>query len=51
VIASGTLPSENLPMLSAYGARRGVPPWIVAILVVASLAAGFLLGHASARMH
>ncbi len=51
VIASGTLPSENLPMLSAYGARRGVAPWIVALLVVTALAAGFLLGHASARMH
>ncbi len=48
VMASGTLPSENLPMLSAP--RRGVAPWVVALLVVGALAAGFLLGLASARL-
>ncbi len=50
VVASGTLPSENLPMLSPYGARRGVAPAIVAVLVVVALASGFLLGLAAARL-
>jgi eukaryotic-like serine/threonine-protein kinase len=46
----GTLPSENLPMLAAAGARRGVPLAIVIVLVVGALAAGFLLGFAVARV-
>ncbi|MCW5837364.1 MAG: hypothetical protein KIS78_33525, partial [Labilithrix sp.] len=48
----GTLPSENLPMLSARGAggRRGVAPWAVVVLVVGALFAGFLLGLATARL-
>lgn len=51
--AHGTLPSENLPMLSAHGARRGVAPWLVFVLVVGALVAGFLLGYAFAitRVH
>jgi serine/threonine-protein kinase len=52
--AHGTLPSENLPMLSAHGAsRRGVAPWLVFVLVLGALVAGFLLGYAfaTARMH
>jgi hypothetical protein len=49
---NGTLPSENLPMLSAHGAtRRGVAVWIVVLLVFGALAAGFFLGFASARVH
>ena len=49
----GTLPSENLPMFSAQGtaSRRGVAPWLVIVLVVGALAAGFLLGFATARGH
>jgi serine/threonine protein kinase len=48
----GTLPSENLPMFSAHGlARRGVVPWLVIVLVVGALIAGFLLGYATARAH
>jgi hypothetical protein len=49
----GTLPSENLPMFSARGAgsRRGVAPWLVIVLVVGALVAGFLLGFATARGH
>ncbi|MBX3191046.1 MAG: protein kinase [Labilithrix sp.] len=52
--AHGTLPSENLPMLSAHGgARRGVAPWLVFVLVLGALVAGFLLGYAFAtsRVH
>ena len=50
--AHGTLPSENLPMFSAHGARRrGVAPWLVIVLVTAALIAGFLLGYATARAH
>lgn len=50
----GTLPSENLPMFSALGAgsasrARGVAPWLVVVLVVGALVAGFLLGYATAR--
>ena len=50
--SQGTLPSENLPMLSAHGAasRRGVAPWAVVVLVVGALFAGFLLGLATARL-
>jgi hypothetical protein len=48
----GTLPSENLPMFSAHGlSRRGVVPWLVIVLVVGALVAGFLLGYATARAH
>jgi serine/threonine-protein kinase len=51
--AHGTLPSENLPMFSAHGAsgRRGVAPWLVIVLVLGALLAGFLLGFAAARAH
>lgn len=49
--SQGTLPSENLPMLSAHGARRGVTPWLVAVLVLAALVAGFVLGFATGRGH
>jgi hypothetical protein len=45
----GTLPSKDLPVLGGPGAR-GVPAWIVALLVLAALAAGFALGWAAARM-
>jgi hypothetical protein len=51
----GTLPSENLPMFSAHGvaSRRGVAPWLVIVLVLGALVAGFLLGYAmaTARSH
>jgi serine/threonine-protein kinase len=47
----GTLPSENLPMLSAHGQRRGVAPWAVVVLVIGALLAGFLLGLATSRLH
>jgi hypothetical protein len=50
--SQGTLPSENLPMFSARGeARRGVAPWLVIVLVVGALVAGFLLGFATGRTH
>ena len=52
--SQGTLPSENLPMFSAHGTvagRRGVVPWLVIVLVVGALVAGFLLGYATARAH
>lgn len=49
--SQGTLPSENLPMFSAHGAsRRGVAAWLVVVLVVGALVAGFLLGFATARI-
>ena len=49
--AAGTLPSENLPMLAPHGARpRGVAPWVVILLVVGALVAGFVLGFATARI-
>jgi serine/threonine-protein kinase len=47
---AGTMPSEHLPMLAAGGARRGVAPWLVVVLVLGALAAGFLLGFATSRM-
>jgi serine/threonine protein kinase len=50
-MASGTLPSQNLPMFSAHGTRRGVAVWAVVILVIGALFAGFLLGLATARLH
>jgi eukaryotic-like serine/threonine-protein kinase len=48
----GTLPSENLPMLSGPGerGRRGIAPGLVVVLVLGALVAGYLLGFASARM-
>ena len=46
----GTLPSENLPMFSAQGGRRGVAPWLVVVLVLGALIAGFLLGFATAHV-
>lgn len=49
--AQGTLPSENLPMLSAPGSdRRGVAPAVVAVLVLVALAVGFGAGLAAARL-
>jgi serine/threonine-protein kinase len=50
--AHGTLPSENLPMLSAYGAhgRRGVAVWAVVVLVIGALFAGFFVGFAAGRL-
>ncbi len=45
----GTLPSRDLPILGGPGAR-GVPAWIVALLVIAALGAGFMLGWAAAHM-
>jgi eukaryotic-like serine/threonine-protein kinase len=53
--SAGTLPSENLPMFSAHGSsgtgkRRGVAVWVVVVLVVGALVAGFLLGFATAKM-
>ena len=48
----GTLPSENLPMFSAHGlSRRGIATWLVIVLVVGALIAGFLLGYATGRGH
>jgi len=48
----GTLPSENLPMFSAHGlSRRGIATWLVIVLVLGALIAGFLLGYAAARAH
>ena len=48
----GTLPSENLPMFSAHGlSRRGIATWLVVVLVLGALIAGFLLGYATARAH
>lgn len=51
VSTQGTLPSENLPMLSAPGARRrAVAPWAVVVLVVSALVVGFFLGLATSRL-
>jgi serine/threonine protein kinase len=44
----GTLPSKDLPVIA--GARRGIAPWVVAVLVVGALVAGFTLGWAVGRM-
>jgi hypothetical protein len=44
----GTLPSNGLPIIGRAG--RGVAPWVVFLLVLAALAAGFTLGWAVARM-
>ena len=51
IASQGTLPSENLPMLMAHGARRGIAAWAVVVLVLGALIAGFLLGLATARLH
>jgi len=47
-----TLPSKDLPIIGRGSGRagRGAPPWTVVVLVVAALAAGFLLGWAFGRM-
>ncbi|HEY1691384.1 MAG TPA: serine/threonine-protein kinase [Polyangiaceae bacterium] len=50
-----TLPSKDLPIIArggpiGGGARIGVPPWAVVLLVFGALFAGFLLGWAAARM-
>jgi serine/threonine-protein kinase len=47
-----TLPSKDLPMFARGALRvvRGVPAWIVVVLVVGALVAGFLLGWALGRM-
>ena len=42
----GTLPSKDLPMIGVPGVR-GVAHWLVALLVVAALGAGFMLGWAA----
>jgi hypothetical protein len=51
IASQGTLPSENLPMLSAHGARKGVPVIAVIALVFGALLAGLLLGLAVSRLH
>lgn len=52
--AQGTLPSENLPMLSAHTPAapviRGVAPWVVLVLVGCALVVGFVLGAAVMRL-
>ncbi|HEX3343483.1 MAG TPA: serine/threonine-protein kinase [Polyangiaceae bacterium] len=47
-----TLPSNDLPIIARGHpvATQGVPPWVVVILVMGALIAGFLLGWAFARM-
>ena len=55
--AGSTMPSKDLPMLEAVTSgkprlmrlSRGVAAWVVVVLVLAALAAGFLLGFAVAR--
>jgi serine/threonine-protein kinase len=42
----GTLPSKDLPVIGVPGVR-GVAHWLVALLVVAALGAGFMLGWAA----
>jgi serine/threonine-protein kinase len=50
VSSQGTLPSENLPMLSAHGGRsRGVAVWLVVLLVAVALLAGLGMGLAAAH--
>jgi eukaryotic-like serine/threonine-protein kinase len=46
----GTLPSENLPMFAPARGKRGIAVPVVIILVTVALAAGFLLGLATARI-
>jgi serine/threonine protein kinase len=47
-----TLPSNDLPIIARGGGTviQGVPPWVVVVLVLGALVAGFLLGWAFARM-
>ena len=48
-----TLPSKDLPIIAARAhtqVMHGVPPWVVVVLVLGALLAGFLLGWAFARM-
>ncbi len=42
----GTLPSRDLPTIDPVAGRRGVAPGLVALLVLAGVVAGFLLGWA-----
>ena len=48
-----TMPSHDLPVLEPPGSRSGaarpVPAWLVVVLVLAALTAGFVLGFAVAR--
>ncbi len=62
VVASGTLPSKDLPMLDPHGCtsgatasdpvevrqlvRVGVPGWVLVVAIVGSLLAGFVAGFA-----
>ena len=48
----GTLPSKDLPIIGSGfpGASRGIAPWVVAVLVMAALGAGFTLGWAVGHM-
>jgi serine/threonine-protein kinase len=47
-----TLPSNDLPIIARGHSSviQGVPPWVVVVLVMGALIAGFLLGWAFARM-
>jgi serine/threonine-protein kinase len=47
-----TLPSNDLPIIARghTAVVQGVPPWVVVVLVMGALLAGFLLGWAFARM-
>ena len=47
-----TLPSNDLPIIARGHSSviEGVPPWVVVVLVMGALVAGFLLGWAFARM-
>ncbi|MGO8999699.1 MAG: protein kinase domain-containing protein [Polyangiaceae bacterium] len=51
--AGSTMPSHDLPVLEPPSARSGgarpVPAWLVVVLVLGALAAGFVLGFAVAR--
>jgi serine/threonine protein kinase len=48
----GTLPSKDLPVIGSGfpGGSRGVAPWVVAVLVMGALGAGFTLGWAVGHM-
>jgi serine/threonine protein kinase len=52
-LVGSTMPSHDLPVLEPPGGRsvlaRGVVAWVVVILVVAALGAGFMLGFAVSR--
>jgi serine/threonine protein kinase len=47
-----TLPSKDLPIIGRGRSTlvQGVPPWVVVVLVLGALVAGFLLGWAFSRM-